>query len=121
MAVGDMIYKFTDLDGVPQELVVPATVLRSGKKRGLSNRETIMEYAFNEGFAVTQPEASPKKTKSTSRKRQPNEKKRLLIERLVQSVSDLGEINVINPERQVQVSLDGQMFEFTLVQKRAPK
>lgn len=118
MAVGDMTYKFTDNDGVAQEVVISAEVLRKGKRRGLTNRQTIMEYAFNEGFAVDQPELTPKETKKTARKRQPNDQKRELINALAAGMSEFGRVDILNPERVVQIVIEDKTFEFTLVQKR---
>jgi len=122
MAVGDLKYKFVDKNGEQQELEVPASVLRSGKHRGLSNRETIMEYAASKGYAVDAPE--PKKTKTKTGKRntrKPDEQKRKLIAVIGETLSIFGSINILNPERQIQIEVDGELFEVTLTKKRAPK
>lgn len=120
MAVGDMKYKFMDLDNNEQEIVIPAEVLRKGKRAGMNNRQTIMKYAYDQGFNVEKPKETEKKTTS-KRTRKPNEIKANLITTLQESLQAMGEVNVINPERQVQVVIDGVTYEFTLVQKRAPK
>lgn len=120
MAVGDMKYKFTDLDNEMQEIVIPADVLRKGKRAGKTNRQTIMEYAFEQGFNVPKPEPTTKKTK-TKRTRKPNETKGALMEALRGAMIDLGEVIVVNPERQLQVIIDNTTYEFTLVQKRVQK
>ena len=119
MAVGDMKYKFTDKAGAEQEVMVPAEVLRKGKRAGKTNRQTILEYAADQGFDVDVPKPTPKKTSKRTRK--PNKTKADLIDRLSATLSDVGEVNVVNPERQVQVTIEGTVFEFTLVQKRSQK
>lgn len=121
MAVGDMKYKFMDLDNNEQEIVIPAEVLRKGKRAGMNNRQTIMKYAYDQGFNVEKPKEVEKKTTSKKRTRKPNETKANLIKVLQESLQAMGETNIINPERQVQVVIDGVTYEFTLVQKRAPK
>jgi hypothetical protein len=120
MAVGDMKYKFTDKAGAEQEVEIPAEVLRKGKRAGKTNRQTILEYAADQGFDVDVPQVASKK-KTSKRTRKPNKTKADLIDRLSAAMSDVGEVNIVNPERQVQVVIDGTVFEFTLVQKRAPK
>lgn len=122
MAVGDLKYKFIDKNGEQQEIEVSASILRSGKHRGLSNRETIMEYAASQGYAVDAPE--PKKKKTTTKRgttRKPDEQKQKLISAIEETLSTFGSINVINAERQLQVDIDGVIFEVTLTKKRASK
>ena len=120
MVIGGMRYGFTDNNGVEQTVEIPADVIRAGKRAGKTNRQTILEYAAEQGFDVDVPETAAKK-KTTKRTRKPNKAKADLIERLAAAMSDAGDVNVVNPERQVQVVIDGTVFEFTLVQKRAPK
>ena len=119
MVIGGMRYGFTDNNGVEQTIEIPADVIRAGKRAGKTNRQTILEYAAEQGFEVDVPETAAKKM--TKRTRKPNKTKADLIERLAAAMSDAGDVNVINAERQVQVVIDGTVFEFTLVQKRAPK
>ena len=123
MAVGDLKYKFIDKNGEQQELEIPASVLRSGKHRGLSNRETIMEYAAGQGYAVDAPEPKKTKTKTSKRNatRKPDEQKRKLITAIEETLSTFGSINVLNPERQLQIEINGELFEVTLTKKRTPK
>lgn len=121
MVIGGMRYGFTDNNGVEQTVEIPADVIRAGKRAGKTNRQTILEYAAEQGFDVDVPETAAKKKKATKRTRKPNKTKADLIERLAAAMSDVGDVNVVNPERQVQVMIDGTVFEFTLVQKRAPK
>ena len=120
MAVGDLKYKFIDKNGEQQEIEVPASALRSGKHRGLSNRETIMEYAANHGYAVDAPKVKSKTTKRGFT-RKPDEQKQQLISVIEEALSSFGFINVINAERQLQVDIDGVLFEVTLIKKRTPK
>lgn len=120
MVIGGMRYGFTDNNGVEQTVEIPADVIRAGKRAGKTNRQTILEYAAEQGFEVDVPKTAAKK-KTTKRTRKPNKTKADLIERLAAAMSDAGDVNVVNPERQVQVVIDGTVFEFTLVQKRAPK
>lgn len=120
MAVGDLKYKFIDKNGEQQEIEVSASILRSGKHRGLSNRETVMEYAASQGYAVDAPEPKKKTTKrGTARK--PDEQKQKLISAIEETLSTFGSINVINAERQLQVDIDGVIFEVTLTKKRTLK
>ena len=121
MAVGDLKYKFIDKNGEQQELEIPASVLRSGKHRGLSNRETIMEYAAEQGYAVDAPEPKETKTNKRNTTRKPDEQKRKLITAIEETLLIFGSINVLNPERQLQVEINGELFEVTLTKKRTPK
>lgn len=123
MAVGDMKYKFTDNTNTEVEIMVPADVLRKGKRAGLTNRETIMKYAFENGYNVDKPAETKKTTKkgAAKRTRKPNDTKLQLMKTLEEALAGVGETNVVNPERQLQVTIDGKIFEFTLVQKRTPK
>ena len=119
MAVGDMKYSFTDLNGEEQRVEIPAEVLRKGKRQGLSNRDSIMKYLFENGFAVEQPKAAAKTSRATSRT--PDKHKQEIIEAIAENLEPFGEVNIINAERQVQVFIDGDVFEVTLVKKRKPK
>jgi hypothetical protein len=121
MAVGDMKYKFVDNNGEQQEIVVSGEELRAGKRAGKTNRQVLMEKAYSAGYAVDKPEETPKKTTGRGRAHKPNETKADLINRLSDAMQKVGDVNVINPERQLQVVIDGVTFEFTLVQKRAAK
>lgn len=118
MAFGDMTYKFIDKNGEQQSEVIPVDYLRAGKRAGWTNKETIMRYLAEKGYAVDAPKETEK---VKSRKRKPNEQKLDLINLLKETLTQKGNVTVVNPERQVQVEIDGKVFEFTLVQKRAPK
>ena len=119
MAVGDMRYKFTDKNGVAQEIDIPAEVLRKGKRQGLSNRQTMMAYAADHGFNVDAPAMPDKPKRKTTRK--PDDQKRMIIDKMADVLAELGNTIIINPERQVQVDINGDLFEITLVKKRKPK
>lgn len=119
MAVGDMHYKFIDKDGQTQEIDIPAEVLRKGKREGLSNRETMMRFCADQGFNVDAPKAKSKPKRKATRK--PDEQKRAIIEVVNQALSALGEVNVTNEERQIQITINDDLFELTLVKKRKPK
>ena len=119
MAVGDMRYKFTDKNGVAQEIDIPAEVLRKGKRQGLSNRQTMMAYAADHGFDVDAPATPNKPKRKVTRK--PDDQKRMIIEMVAAALEDTVSVNVVNPERQVQVDINGDLFEITLVKKRKPK
>lgn len=120
MDIGDVRYKFVDNNGVQQEIVVPAKVLRSGRREGLTNRQSMMKYAAETGYAVTPPQIDPEKktNKTTTRKRKVNPTKSLLMDKITSCLSELGETEVINTERQTRVKIDGITYEVTLVQKR---
>ena len=122
MQVGDLKYKFVDLNGEQQECVVPAKAIRSGRRQGLSNKQAIMKYLFENGYAVEKVDVEVEKQKKARKStRKPNETKANLIEQLRNVMEDNGTVNVINPERQLQVEIDGTVYEFTLVQKRNKK
>lgn len=121
MAVGDMHYKFIDKDGKTQEVDIPAEVLRKGKREGLSNRETMMRFCADQGFNVDAPKAKSKSKRKPTRK--PDEQKQSIINVLTEAMRMQGnvEINIINAERQFQITIDGNLYEVTLVKKRQPK
>lgn len=119
MAVGDMKYKFTDNNGDLQEVNVPAAVLRSGKRQGLSNKETIMKYAFENGYAVDAPVLPEKKPRKFTRK--PDTQKQKIIETIAAALEDDGKVTILNEERQIQIEINNDLFEITLVKKRKPK
>jgi len=122
MAVGDMHYKFIDKNGETQEVDIPAEVLRKGKREGLSNRETMMRFCAEKGFNVDAPATAKPKAK-VKRTRKPDEQKQSIINVLANAMEEQGnvEINIVNPERQFQITLDNELYEVTLVKKRKPK
>lgn len=70
----------------------------------------------------------PKATKSVDaygkerkRERKPNEDKRLLIDCLRDALQDFDDCEVVNPERQVDFTLNGIHYSVTLTAHRKPK
>lgn len=120
MAVGDMHYKFIDKNGETQEIDIPAEVLRKGKREGLSNRETMMRFCAEKGFNVDAPATTKHKAKA-KRTRKPDEQKRAIMKAVSLALEEFGVVDNINPERQVQVQINGEVFELTMVKKRKPK
>lgn len=119
MAVGDMKYAFTDLDGLQQEVEIPAAVLRSGKHRGLNNKQSIMDYLYKQGYAVAKPDIpdTPKKVRA----RKIDEKKQKLLDTISKSIETLGSVISMNSDRMVQIEIDNELYEITIVKKRKPK
>lgn len=123
MNIGDMKYTFTDNAGVEHTAEIPATVLRVGRREGLSNKESIQRYLFEQGYDVDKVESATTESKGNTAKkrtRKPNEKKRELISLLERALQEEdGSVEVVNPERIVRfLTSDGATYEFTLVQKR---
>ena len=70
----------------------------------------------------------PKATKSVDaygkerkRERKPNEDKRLLVDCLRDALQDFDDCEVVNPERQVDFTLNGIHYSVTLTAHRKPK
>lgn len=121
MAVGDMRYTFIDKQGQEHQVDIPAEVIRKGKRDGLSNRDTIMLYLANHGYMVDAPAATKKEKKKATRTRKPDEQKRAIMKAVSLALEEFGVVDNINPERQVQVQINGEVFELTMVKKRKPK
>ena len=113
-----MKYKFTDKDGVVQEVEIPANVLRTGKREGLTNKQTILRYIADEGYNVDKPQVEKKPKVQKARNRKPDEQKREIINRVANVLADLGDTTIVNPERQIQVQINGETYELTMVKKR---
>lgn len=128
MNIGDMKYGFINANGEQQTAIIPAQVLKDGKRQGLTNKQAIQLYLFEQGLIAEKPEGvevtKEGKAKNTSpkkgtRTRKPNETKQALITAVTNVLAtEFGAVDVINPERQVRVIIDGTTYEFTLVQKR---
>lgn len=122
MNIGDLKYTFTNLDGAEETVVVPAEVMREGKRAGLNTKLAIQKYLYDLGKIAEDPTEGVDTTKpATQRKRtrKPNDTKAALITAVTNVLAtEFGAVNVVNPERQVQVVIDGKTYEFTLVQKR---
>ena len=122
MAVGDMRYTFTDKQGQEHQVDIPAEVIRKGRRDGLNNRDTIMLYLANNGYMVDVPAATKKEKKpARARARKPDEQKRAIMKAVSLALEEFGIVDNINPERQVQVQINGDVFELTMVKKRKPK
>lgn len=125
-AVGSMRYSFIDKQGVQQTIDVPADVLRKGKRDGLSNRETCLLYAANKGHMVDIPATAGKETKkkkSTRTRKEDSNKKSIIaaIEKHMLGQDFVDRVEVINPENQIQIIIDGSVYELKMVKKRNPK
>lgn len=59
--------------------------------------------------------------KERKRERKPNEDKRLLIDCLRDALQDFDDCEVVNPERQVDFTLNGVHYSVTLTAHRKPK
>lgn len=125
-AVGSMRYSFIDKQGEKQTIDVPADVLKKGKRDGLSNRETCLLYAANNGYMVDVPATTGKKTekkKSTRTRKEDSNKKSIIaaIEEHMLGQDFVDRVEVINPENQIQIVIDGNIYELKMVKKRNPK
>ena len=121
MNIGDLRYTFTDKNGQSQVAEIPAEVLRKGRRKGQSNKDTIFIYLAEQGFAVDAPKVEQKKR--TARPRKTDKQKQSIINVLVDAMRQQGniKINVINDERQFQFEINDELYEVTLVKKRKPK
>lgn len=59
--------------------------------------------------------------KERKRERKPNEDKRLLVDCLRDALQDFDDCEVVNPERQVDFTLNGVHYSVTLTAHRKPK
>ena len=59
--------------------------------------------------------------KERKRERKPNEDKRLLVDCLRDALQDFDDCEVVNPERQVDFTLNGVHYSVTLTAHRTPK
>ena len=121
MAVGDMRYTLIDKQGQEHQVDIPAEVIRKGKRDGLSNRDTIMLYLANHGYMVDAPAATKKEKKKATRTRKPDEQKLAIMKAVSLALEEFGVVDNINPERQIQLQINGDVFELTMVKKRKPK
>lgn len=115
----DMKYSFVDKNGVQQQVVISGETLSAGRRKGWSNRETLEQYLYDNGYVEEEP--VHKESKRKTRARKPNATKAELIEIVRQALETKGTVTVVNPEKLIQVEIDGKTFEFNLVQKRKPK
>lgn len=115
----DMKYSFIDKNGVQQQVVISGETLSAGRRKGWSNRETLEQYLYDNGY--TEEEPVHKESKRKPRTHKPNATKAELISLVEQVLETKGAVTVVNPEKLIQVEIDGKTFEFNLVQKRKPK
>lgn len=121
MNPGDLKNTFTDKDGVERTVVIPAEVFRQARREGISNKVAIDRYLASKGYLDETAVEETAKAKKKTRTRKPNETKRKIMDILAQAVADdliTDYIETVNPERQIRFSLEGKIFELTLVQKR---
>jgi hypothetical protein len=123
MNPGDVKYSFTDKNGTPQTVVIPAEVFRQARRDKVSNAVAIARYLAEQGYKdMSEVEETSKAKQSKVRTRKPNNTKREIINLLVDTVNEAydeyGKAEVTNPERQFRFEIDGKVYEVTLVQKR---
>ena len=122
MNPGDVKYSFTDKDGNPQVVVIPAEVFRAARRNKISNAVAIARYLGEQGYKdQTEVEETAKAKSSRARTRKPNDTKRMIIDTIASSLGAIAEngVEITNAERQLHFEIDGKTYEVTLVQKRA--
>ena len=124
MNPGDVKYSFTDKNGTPQTVVIPADVFKQARREKIGNAVAIARYLGEQGYKdQTEVEETAKAKTPRARTRKPNDTKREIINLLVDAVNEAydeyGKAEVTNPERQFHFEIDGKTYEVTLVQKRA--
>ena len=118
MNPGDLKNTFTDKDGIERTVVIPAEIFRQARRDKISNKVAINNYLAELGY-LDKTAVEETATAKKPRTRKPNDQKASLINQLTEMlVAAYGTVEVVNPERQVRVEIDGKTFEFTLVQKR---
>lgn len=121
MNPGDVKKTFTDKDGVQQVVVIPAEVFRAARRNKISNGVAIDQYLAELGYKdKTAVEETAKARQPKTRTRKPNDTKRGIMEVLEAAVAGIAEngVEIVNAERQLRFSVDGNVYEVTLVQKR---
>lgn len=121
MNPGDLKNTFTDKDGVERTVVIPAEVFRNARREKISNKVAIQRYLADEGYLdkTAVEETATAETARKTRTRKPNETKRSIMELITSTIQQqYGNAEVVNPERQIRFEIDGNTYEFTLVQKR---
>lgn len=122
MNPGDVKYSFTDKNGTPQTVVIPADVFRQARRDKISNAVAIARYLGEQGYKdQTEVEETTKAKASRIRIRKPNDTKRMIIDTIASSLGAIAEngVEITNAERQLHFEIDGKTYEVTLVQKRA--
>lgn len=122
MNPGDVKYSFTDKNGNPQVVIIPADVFRTARRNKISNAVAIATFLADQGYKdKSEVEETAKSKQSKIRTRKPNDAKREIMRVLSEAVAPIAEngIEIVNEERQLRFTMDGKVYEVTLVQKRA--
>ena len=122
MNPGDVKYSFTDKNGNPQVVIIPADVFRTARRNKISNAVAIATFLAEQGYKdKSEVEETAKSKQAKTRTRKPNDTKREIMRVLSEAVAPIAEngIEIVNEERQLRFTLDGKVYEVTLVQKRA--
>lgn len=124
MNPGDVKYSFTDKNGNPQVVIIPADVFRTARRNKISNAVAIATFLAEQGYkdkSEVEETAKSKQAKTRTRTRKPNDAKREIMRVLSEAVAPIAEngIDIVNEERQLRFTIDGKVYEVTLVQKRA--
>lgn len=124
MNPGDVKYSFTDKNGNPQVVVIPAKVFKEARRNKVSNAVAIATFLAEQGYKdKSEVEETAKSKQAKVRTRKPNNTKREIINLLVDAVNEAydeyGKAEITNPERQFRFEVDGKVYEVTLVQKRS--
>ena len=122
MNPGDVKYSFTDKDGNPQVVVIPAEVFRAARRNKISNAVAIATFLAEQGYKdQSEVEETAKSKQAKTRTRKPNDTKREIMRVLSGAVATVAEngVEIVNEERQLRFTIDDKVYEVTLVQKRA--
>lgn len=122
MNPGDVKYSFTDKNGNPQVVIIPADVFRTARRNKISNAVAIATFLAEQGYKdKSEVEETAKSKQAKTRTRKPNDAKREIMRVLSEAVAPIAEngIDIVNEERQLRFTMDGKVYEITLVQKRA--
>ena len=122
MNPGDVKYSLTDKDGNPQVVVIPAEVFRAARRNKISNAVAIATFLAEQGYKdKSEVEETAKSKQAKTRTRKPNDTKREIMRVLSGAVATVAEngVEIVNEERQLRFTIDGKVYEVTLVQKRA--
>ncbi len=122
MNPGDVKYSFTDKNGNPQVVIIPADVFRTARRNKISNAVAIATFLAEQGYKdKSEVEETAKSKQAKTRTRKPNDAKREIMRVLSEAVAPIAEngIEIVNEERQLRFTMDGKVYEVTLVQKRA--
>lgn len=122
MNPGDVKYSFTDKNGNLQVVIIPADVFRTARRNKISNAVAIATFLAEQGYKdKSEVEETAKSKQAKARTRKPNDAKREIMRVLSEAVAPIAEngIDIVNEERQLRFTMDGKVYEITLVQKRA--